>query len=342
MDHPWVLEPPPVPDWRKPLLATLADGEYHTAERLGLGVGLGRSALGQRVKQLQTLGVAVCATVGRGYQIAGGLDLLDEDKIWAALHPTEVGALRSLEVHLTLDSTSRYLLDYARQGGRGPCACLAEYQTMGRGRRGDKWVSPFASGLCLSLLWPFERNPSHLAGLSLAVGVTIAEALEAFGVDGVGVKWPNDLHWSGRKLAGVLIELVGKGGSPTHCVIGVGLNVRVPEAAAQARDTIDQPWVDLAATGCALLSRNHLAALLLARLMGALRRFDVAGFTPFLPAWRRRDVLAGRSLMVQQADGQLVRGVGGGVNEGGALVLADDGRTHLITSGQVRIADGNR
>ena len=329
------------------LITLLADGAPHPTRVLGAQLDRDDATVHNLVRMLSDLEIRVY-TIDRdgdveGYQIPGGLDLLDEGKIRAALHPLEAHTLRGLEIVHSIDSTNRCLIDYAHSGVRGPYACLAEYQTMGRGRRGNRWLSPFASGLCLSVLWTAERNPSDLAGLSLAIGATLAETFDACGVVGIGVKWPNDLYWSQRKLAGLLIDVVAKPGEITHCVIGIGINVHIPSADREtgSPDTglnaLDQPWVDLAATGWQPLSRSHLAALLLSRVLQAVRCFEVAGLAPFLAAWRRWDVLDGRSLTVQLPDGRTIQGKGAGIHDDGTLRIASGRQIIPIVSGQVRI-----
>ncbi len=264
-----------------------------------------------------------------------GLDLLDESALRAALDPQALASLRGIHLAREIPSTNQYLLDSARQGLHGPYACLAEYQTMGRGRRGNVWVSPFASGLCMSLLWRFERDPRHLAGLSLAIGVTLAESLESCGVQGIALKWPNDLYWSGRKLGGLLIELVAQPNGITHCVIGIGINVRVP---VTTLDAVEQPWVDLASTDWNPLPRSHLAGRLLSGVLHTVEHFETAGLAPFLQAWRDRDWLLGQSVCIEQLDGTVLEGIGAGIEDDGTLRLDTGGQTVSIVNGHVRLS----
>ncbi|CAK0760271.1 Bifunctional ligase/repressor BirA [Gammaproteobacteria bacterium] len=261
-------------------------------------------------------------------------DLLNEAIIRSAMDPSEAARLLGLEVYLTLDSTNQHLLAAIRQGSQGPRACLAEYQTAGRGRHGKVWLSPFASGLCLSLLWTFEGKPTYLPGLSLAVGVASAEVLEECGVSGIRLKWPNDLYWSGRKLAGLLIDVVARTEGPIHCVIGLGINIQVHVATLEA---VDQPWTDLATTGWRPLSRNHLAAALLSGLLRAMRRFEAQGIEPFLDSWQKREMLTGRVLKIQLPGGQLIEGIGAGIDFNGALRVETNQGVLCFTSGEITI-----
>ena len=120
----------------------------------------------------------------------------------------------------------------------------AEWQTAGRGRRGRKWTAVAGGSLTFSLGWRFDQGAGYLAGLSLAVGVAVIRALEAEGLPGVELKWPNDLIHRHLKVGGILVELNGDALGPSTVVVGVGLNVRMP---ATAKRDIDQPVSDLTA-----------------------------------------------------------------------------------------------
>lgn len=257
-------------------------------------------------------------------------DRLDRDIIRTAIDP--MATFEGLEVFTEIDSTNQYFLTGTRQGMQGPRCCLAEYQTAGRGRQGKTWHSPFGSGLCLSVLWSFAQDPGRLMGLSLAMGTIVAEVLEACGIPGVvGLKWPNDLYWSGRKLAGLLIEVVARTGGPTHCVIGLGLNVHVPAGTLEA---VDQPWIDLATTGWyPLPTRNYLAAAVLSGLSRALYRFESEGLASFLDAWRHRDILVGQALTVQTSGGQMIDGFGAGITSSGALQVQTVQEIKIVETG---------
>jgi BirA family biotin operon repressor/biotin-[acetyl-CoA-carboxylase] ligase len=173
------------------------------------------------------------------------------------------------------DSTNARLLARAEAGAGSGTVIAAERQTAGRGRMGRAWFSAPGDSLTFSLLWRFPRG-TQLGGLSLAVGVALADTLRSLGVSGVALKWPNDLLLDGRKLAGVLIELVS--GAPHAAVIGVGLNLRLPA---------DMPE-DLRAQAAALeveLSRGELLTRLLAALHEVLNDFTGGGFVALRDRW---------------------------------------------------------
>lgn len=237
-----------------------------------------------------------------------------------------------LDVLPEIDSTSRYLLD--SEPLAAGAACLAEAQPQGRGRRGRAWVTTPYANLMLSLAWRFDRGPGALGGFSLAAGVAVLEALDAYGVRDAGLKWPNDILWRSRKLAGLLIDIDGESSGPSRVVIGVGINGYVaPEDGAH----IDQPWVDLKEISGAMPDRNRLAALVIERLTVTCRDYAAEGFARFRADWERRHIFHERA--VRLLDGATVRtGIVAGVDANGALRLrGDDGREALFHSGDVSL-----
>ena len=112
--------------------------------------------------------------------------------------------------------------------------CFAEHQSAGKGRRGRQWVSPFGSNIYMSILWRFQQDGiACTAGLSLAVGVAVIRALKTYGFNEVGLKWPNDIYCQGKKLGGILIEVSGEADGPCAVIIGLGLNLFLPEIQGQ-------------------------------------------------------------------------------------------------------------
>ncbi len=313
------------------LVRALADGRFRSGTELARTLGISRAAVWKHVERLAALGLEVHAVRGKGYRLARPLELLDADAVRAAMPPPAARRLGALVVHDLVDSTSEWL---RRQPDDGPAACLAECQTAGRGRRGRRWVSPFGAHLYLSVRWRFEASPTALAGLSVATGVAVAEALEACGAEEVGLKWPNDLVHGGAKLGGILIDVSGEESGPARAIVGVGVNVRMPPSAAAG---LDQPWTELAALpGPPDCSRNRLAGRVLGGLVEALERFAAHGLAPFADGWVRRDALAGREVEVHGPDGAL-RGRALGIDAGGALLLETEAGLRRLSSGEVSV-----
>ena len=150
------------------------------------------------------------------------LELLDREQILAAISTTGRNWISQLELHQQMESTNGYLLAQPPGELSSGHICLAEEQTEGRGRRGRSWVSPFGSSIYLSIFWSYPSGPAHLSALSLAAGVAVVDGLKALGVAQVGLKWPNDILWDGRKLAGLLLEVAGEADGPQPSGAGAG------------------------------------------------------------------------------------------------------------------------
>ncbi|MCV6620435.1 MAG: bifunctional biotin--[acetyl-CoA-carboxylase] ligase/biotin operon repressor BirA [Cellvibrionaceae bacterium] len=310
------------------ILSVLADGEFHSGEELGQAMGVSRTAVWKHLRKLDDLGLELESVKGRGYRLQGGLDLLNQEAILRELTESSAEFVSRFEIFNSIESTNSYLLE---QGSHGH-VCMAEQQLAGRGRRGRAWVSPFAKNIYLSVSWTFQGGAQSLEGLSLAVGVAVAEAIGSLGVEGVQLKWPNDVLHNGRKLGGILLEMSGDVSGECKLVLGIGLNVKMPDAGS--RD-IDQAWVDLSQLGMKA-SRNHLAAAILDRLMPMLASYDKGGFLNYKDRWQSLDAFFGKEVYVSSAQ-QRTEGVANGVADSGALRLLVDGAVQEFSGGEVSL-----
>ena len=312
------------------LLHVLADGHFHSGEDLAKAMGVTRAAVWKKVHALEKVGLSVFRVPGRGYRLAQPLQLLEADAISAALPAESRGRLKEITVLPTVDSTNVWLSEHPGE----PVVCLAEFQSAGRGRRGRSWVSPFGANLYLSLAWRFVEWPPGFTALSMVTAIATVRALKDLGIADVGIKWPNDLVAGGRKLAGVLVDIQGEPPRATRAIIGVGLNVRMPEAAAE---DIDQPWMDLNTfTDGRAPERNALAAALIGSLMAALDEFARAGFAAFSADWQALDLVAGRAVALHSHE-HTVTGIAAGVDEEGALLLRTAQGVKRFVSGDVSL-----
>ncbi|WP_428036926.1 bifunctional biotin--[acetyl-CoA-carboxylase] ligase/biotin operon repressor BirA [Amphritea sp.] len=316
----------------EPLLAVLADGKFHSGQALGKALGVSRSAIWKQIKSIEESGLEIYSVKGRGYRIPGGLDLLNRELIDDALDSDVSGKLRLIDIDLAIPSTNAKAMAAVYQDGHGSLY-LAEQQTAGRGRRGRNWASPFASNLYFSLTWQFSNGAAALEGLSLAVGVALIRGLTRFGINDVDVKWPNDLLWRGRKLAGVLLEMSGDAAGDCFVVIGVGINVNMPEAAAES---IDQPWVDLQQVLGVAPSRNRLLAGLMNELVPVLEQFSDEGFVSFREEWQAANAHRNQVISLNLGNRQQL-GICRGVDQSGALLLEAEGKLEAFHGGEVSV-----
>jgi BirA family transcriptional regulator, biotin operon repressor / biotin---[acetyl-CoA-carboxylase] ligase len=320
------------------LLRALAPGQAVSGEALGRELGISRAAVWKAVRRLVALGLEIEALPGRGYRLPQPISLLDAAVIRAAL-PAEISArVGVLEVLADTDSTNARVLAAERPVGE-LVVCLAEYQSAGRGRRGRHWLSPPGAGVCLSVGGRLPAAPSDYAALPTAVGVASAAALEALGVPGIGLKWPNDLLLDGGKLGGILIELRGESQGPATLSVGLGLNMWLgPGARAEIARSGGLPPADLAGwAGDALPERNTVAVALIAAIAGCLERAPEGLSDAVLSGWRQRDCLWGRAVRVEDAGAGRV-GIARGLDPSGALLLETaDGARQRVTAGEVTL-----
>lgn len=327
---------------RSALIATLADGAVHSGSDLARRLACSRTAVWKHLNELKAIGLEIDAHRGIGYRLRQPLELLDERAIRRGLLPGVGAALSRLEIHDCIESTSERLHALPAPEAERFAAVLAEYQTGGRGRRGRRWLSPFGSGLCLSVNWWLERVPATLSALSLAVGVGVCRALNADVPRPVGLKWPNDVMAGAGKLGGLLVDVQGETDGPIAVVVGIGLNIDVSaETASRVSGTGGLPPVGLRGlTPGTEPSRNRLAAQIINAMHGVLAEFGRNGFGAFVAEWRRYDRLDGRPVTVRT--GQQERaGIARGIADDGALLVEADGKMERLMAGEVSLRPGH-
>ena len=298
------------------VLRLLEDGEFHSGEAIGQALGVTRGSVSNALSNVEELGLDVLKVHGKGYRLVTPVRWLSRDAILGHL---KAKARRfSLEVVEQTGSTNSDLMEAAVAGAPSASVRIAEFQSSGRGRRGRDWHSGLGGALTFSVLWRFAQGAGFLSGLSLAVSVALLRELRRRGAEDIMLKWPNDLLWRHLKLAGILIELSGDVMGPTVAVIGVGLNLRLPEA-IKAR--IDQPVVDLARIGIEV-DRNELFAGVLAELDGVLRRFSSEGFAPFRDEWNGAHAYQDKMVRLRMPDKAEFEGRVEGVAVDGALMIS--------------------
>lgn len=307
------------------ILKALSQGGFHSGEELGDKLGVSRAAISKHIKGIQAWGVDVFRVQGKGYQLAKPIQLLDKEILQNSL-------ANRVELIPIIDSTNQYLLDRVDSLESGS-VCLAEYQAKGRGRRGREWVSPFGSNLYLSMFWRLDAGMAAAMGLSLVVGVAIVEALEEMGLTGVKLKWPNDLYYQDKKLAGILVEMSGQAGAAANLVIGMGLNLMMPETT----EGITQPWASLdEVADSQQIDRNQLAISMISTLHNALDDYEQFGMTGFVERWNRLDNFINRPVKLLMGPRE-ISGIARGINEQGAVLLETENGLETFIGGEISL-----
>lgn len=296
-------------------------------------LGCSRATVHNLLDRAGAYGVRVQAVRGRGYRLVDALSWLDEE----ALRRDAQALGFEFRYRPSVSSTNAVLLAEASSSAAAPVLLATDWQSAGRGRRGRAWLGGLGSSLAFSILWRFNRPVAELSGLSLAVGVMLADALRDLGLNDVRVKWPNDLLLPAAgghaKLAGVLIELAGDMLGPATAVIGIGLNVG---AAAWLRGNLDQPAAALheRAPG---LARGAVLQALSRSLAAGLKQFDQLGFPVFAPRWEALHAFQGAEVAMLDAQGGRVSGQALGVDARGGLRLRTGQGDMTFVSGEVSL-----
>jgi BirA family biotin operon repressor/biotin-[acetyl-CoA-carboxylase] ligase len=307
------------------LLAVLADGAFHSGEQIGVKLGISRAAISQQIKSLRLLGLEIFSITGKGYRLNTPLQLLNRESIQQHLNDVPVHTCA------VIDSTNQYMMAQLDRWQKGECL-LAETQTAGRGRRGRQWHSPFGSQFIMSMYWRLDDGPSAAMGLSLAIGVAVIQALESVGYRDLSLKWPNDIYMARRKLAGILVEMSAAVGGICHLVIGVGVNLNLPDAVIAQ---LDQPCAHLAEQPV-VVDRNQLSATIIRALRNALALFEKQGLTAFLMDWNRLDIFMQQPVQVLLGS-QVIHGIYCGIDGQGNMLLQDLEGMHKFVGGEISL-----
>ena len=306
------------------LLKLLKDGRFHSGQALGAALGVSRSAVWKQLQHLESdLNLSIHKVRGRGYQLAAPLELLEQEQLDSSPWP--------VLIHHSLDSTNAEALRAIDSGAAAPFVVTAERQTAGRGRRGRKWVSPFAENIYYSLVLRMDGGMRQLEGLSLVVGLAVLSALRAVGLSDAGLKWPNDVLVGNKKIAGILLELVGDPADVCHVVLGIGINVNMRSASE-----VDQAWTSVYLESGRVVNRNTLISRLNDSLLMYLKRHAAEGFTAIQAEWEQNHLWQGREVSliagVHQVDGTVM-----GIDQQGALRMSVNGEVKVYSGGELSL-----
>jgi BirA family biotin operon repressor/biotin-[acetyl-CoA-carboxylase] ligase len=309
-----------------------AGDEFVSGEAISGKLGLSRAAVWKHVEALRQHGYRIDAVPARGYRLAEVPDRLSPLELRPLLNTHDLG--RELHCHDELTSTNDRAKELAAEGADHGEVVVAESQTAGRGRRGRSWISPPRRNLYFSVVLRPELPPGRAPELTLVASLAVCDALRQAGVD-AGIKWPNDLIASGKKIGGILTELAADPDRIQWVVIGVGVNVN-------ARVDDFPPELQGQATSVAIerggpAPRALFAAACLTALEDWLDRHAEHGFEEVRSAWKERSVVLGRRVVVRTDDGEVEGKAEDLDGQGALLVRGDDGSLHRFVAGDVSL-----
>ena len=297
------------------LLDCLSDCQPKVRSDLMSFLKLDSDELVQEIALLREVGLNI-QEENEVYRLVPEMPLLNLQAISTALFPY------SVHYHQTISSTNEFISRQINQLKKGDL-CLAEYQTAGRGRRGRQWLSPFAGQLIFSFYWTIDPKKA-LDGLSLVIGLAIAEALNA------KVKWPNDILLSGRKLGGILVEIINKNGL-LNLVVGIGINVKLPQSTE-----ISQPYAQLTEQDPSI-DREKILIKVIQRIYSRLAQFEEKGINEeFMQQWINYNEFFGDEVNVFTEQGA-ISGIEQGIDKRGYLKVITDEGEQYFNAGEVSL-----
>jgi BirA family transcriptional regulator, biotin operon repressor / biotin---[acetyl-CoA-carboxylase] ligase len=318
-----------------PILNLLADGQFHSGEALAQRFKVTRATIWNAIQHAESLGVEIFSVRGRGYKLPQAIELLDKNLVLAAIG--EQRAWFNLEVLDEVASTNTYLMQ--NKGIAHATCVVAHIQTHGKGRRGRTWVSQLGASLTFSLMWRFQCGAAALSGLSLAVGVALIRALNALGVNHAQLKWPNDVlvtekNQLPKKLAGILIELQGDLEGPSAAVIGVGVNLNLPNNVLEG---IDQPAIDLVRVSAKPINQSELLGVILKHLADVLSGFEQHGFIGLRDEWLSYHAYENKPVRMLLPNGTDVQGIVKSVADDGILLVETALGLQRFSAGEISL-----
>ncbi|VAY02371.1 Bifunctional ligase/repressor BirA [Arsenophonus endosymbiont of Aleurodicus dispersus] len=311
------------------LIKILSDGSIHSCEQLAKLLSIKLSCINEHIHILREWGIEVNTITSNSIQLTRKMDLLDYERIYGLVRRGNI------IVKQVINSTNQYLIEHIDQLSSGD-ACVAEYQTAGRGRRGQYWASPFGCNLYLSLYWHLRQGSTAAMGLSLVTAIVIAETLNKLNSSNIKVKWPNDLYFNKKKLAGILIEMIGKITYPAHVAIGIGLNIAMSR---NYEANINQGWINLEQTGIRI-ERSLIAGQIILALRYELVQFEKYGLVPFIKRWLALDTFLHKKIRLHIGN-HLEVGIMKGIDEHGFILLDQNGEIVSYTCGVISLQKDN-
>lgn len=319
------------------ILQALKNGEFVSGQLLGEKLGISRAAVAKHIKSLGELGLDIYKVNNKGYCLNQEIALISQPTLESEFQKL-AGHTGNFEIYASIDSTNTDLMQRiaSKQALTSGTVIVAEMQNAGRGRRGRVWQSPFGANLYYSYYWLLEDGLQAAMGVSVAVGLAIYDCIKSLYNIEVNLKWPNDILVDNQKLAGVLVELDGQPEGPCHLVIGIGLNIAMPESASEY---IDQAWVDLKRLGLEV-NKNELAAALTFYLEKRLAQYQASGLSEMYQEWNKVNAFA-EQLITLHTGQKAWQGICVGIDKQGGLVLRQDGIEKTYYGGEISVRKVN-
>lgn len=310
-------------------------GGFVSGEAMCQACGVSRTAIWKHIKELQDAGYEIEAVRNKGYRLVQSPDLVTASEIRDGLQTSLLG--QSIVYHETIDSTNTLAQKLALNGAPEGTLVIADEQTAGRGRRGRNWFSPPHSGVWMSLILRPQLPVAHAAQITLVTAVAMARALTRLTGVEAGIKWPNDILFDKRKCCGILTEMHAEFDQVHHLVLGIGINVNVPQE--QFPEELQSIATSLQGVKGEPIPRAEVVRAVMEELEPLYRRYvDGGGFASIREDWKRSNITLGRQIVAQTARGPIT-GEALDIDEFGVLLVRrEDGETEKIYSADILFA----
>lgn len=310
-------------------------GGFVSGEAMCQACGVSRTAIWKHIKELQDAGYEIEAVRNKGYRLVQSPDLVTASEIRDGLRTSLLG--QSIVYHETIDSTNTMAQKLALNGAPEGTLVIADEQTAGRGRRGRNWFSPPHSGVWMSLILRPQLPVAHAAQITLVTAVAMARALTRLTGVEAGIKWPNDILFDKRKCCGILTEMHAEFDQVHHLVLGIGINVNVPQE--QFPEELQSIATSLQGVKGVPIPRAEVVRAVMEELEPLYRRYvDRGGFASIREDWKRSNITLGRQIVAQTARGPIT-GEALDIDEFGVLLVRrEDGETEKIYSADILFA----
>lgn len=295
--------------------------------------GITRTAVWKHIQSLKKMGYGIEAYTKKGYVLVSVPNKLLPEEISRHLHTRFIG--RNMAYEDVIPSTNDLLKKMALQGAPDGTVCVAEEQSVGKGRLARGWFSPYGKGLWFSLLLKPTFLPQEAPKMTLLAAVAVVRAVrELCGVK-AEIKWPNDILLEGRKLVGILTEMSAEFGHINYLVVGIGINVCVPQS--MVPEALRESAVSIDDVAEKTTDRVALLAKVLDHLETCYETVLKEGFGPILDEWRRYSVTLGRMVKVIAPDTTYTGKAEDIDEEGALLVRRENGHVERVLAGDVSI-----
>lgn len=321
----------------KKLVKVLADGRFHSGSEIGELLSVSRAAVWKQIKKLDGFGITVHAVPGKGYQIPGGLNLLNKALICDQIEESARQNLYCLKVLDSTVSTSDTVVEQLEKqvhaNETGLCVCVAESQAKSRPRYGKAPHSTYGADVYLSAGMRLTYRSSALCGVNQAAVVAVLESLE--GRNHCLLKWPSEIVVRDKRLASVRAEVTREAVSTCNIVVSVEIHVKPSVCFVKGREDSNANLQDICGKS---VERNHLTGRLISTLSELLLSCDLGNLDGYMEKWIERDLFKNRVIQIAVGD-EFVKGWGRGVDQNGRIQLETQNGIKSFSGGEIMAMD---